>query len=45
MESKLDPITIDDKTAGSCKKRVSHFGQLFVFAELEMELSRRFQVL
>ena len=45
MESELDSITIDDKTARPCEERVFHFGQVFVLAEVEMELSRRFQVL
>ena len=45
MESELDSITIDDKTAQPREKRVFYFGQVFVFAEFEMELSRGFQVL
>src|SRR5205814_9224084 len=45
MEPELDSITINDKTAWPRKERVFHFGQVFVFAELEMELSVRFQVL
>jgi len=45
MEPELDSITIDDKTARPGEERVFHFGQVSVFAEFEMELSRRFQVL
>ena len=45
MESELDSITIDDKTARTREERVFYFGQVFGFAEFEMELSRRFQVL
>ena len=45
MEAELDSIAIDDKTARPREEGVFHFGQLFVFAQFEMELSRRFQVL
>ena len=45
MERELDSITIDDKTARPSEERVFHFRQVFVFAEFEMELSRRLQVL
>jgi hypothetical protein len=45
MKPKLDPITIHEKAARPGKERVFHFGQVFVFAEFEMELSRGFQVL
>src|SRR4029077_18326762 len=45
MEPQLDSITIDDKTARPREERVFHFGQVLVFAEFEMELSRRSQVL
>ena len=36
MEPKLDSITIDDKAARPGEERVFHFGQVFVFAEFEI---------
>src|SRR5215211_3328700 len=45
MEPEFDSSTIDDKAARSCKEGVFHFRQVFIFAEFEMELSQRFQVL
>ncbi len=45
MEPELDSITIDDKTARPREERVFHFRPVFVFAEFEMELARRFQIL
>ena len=45
MESELDSITVDDKTARPREERVFHFLPVFALAELEMELSEGFQVL
>jgi hypothetical protein len=45
MESELNSIPIDDKTARPREKRVFHFRQVHVFTEFEMEFSRRFQIL
>lgn len=45
MEPELDSIAIDDKTPRPGEERVFDFGQVFVFAEFEMEFSRGFQIL